>query len=61
VEALKRGVAARTAEIFNSDQGSQFTSEKFTASLGGAQNRDQHGRAGPFAWTTLHRAVVGAR
>ncbi len=32
-EHLRLGLAARSAEIFNSDQGSQFTSEVFTDKL----------------------------
>jgi putative transposase len=33
IEALKRALRRGRPEIFNSDQGSQFTSEKFTAEL----------------------------
>ena len=33
VEAVKRALRRHRAEIFNSDQGSQFTSEKFTGVL----------------------------
>ena len=33
VEALKRALRPGRPEIFNSDQGSQFTSEKFTGEL----------------------------
>lgn len=33
LEALKRALRRGRPEIFNSDQGSQFTSEKFTAEL----------------------------
>ncbi len=36
VTALKRALALGTPEIFNSDQGSQFTSEAFTGVLKGA-------------------------
>ena len=37
VEALKRALRRGRPEIFNSDQGSQFTSEKFTGELVGRQ------------------------
>ena len=37
VEALKRALRRGQPEIFNSDQGSQFTSEKFTGELAGRQ------------------------
>ncbi|MGB7719649.1 MAG: IS3 family transposase [Bryobacteraceae bacterium] len=37
VEALQRALRRGRPEIFNSDQGSQFTSEKFTRELAGRQ------------------------
>jgi len=37
VEALKRALRRGQPDIFNSDQGSQFTSEKFTGELAGRQ------------------------
>ena len=37
VEALKRALRRGRPDIFNTDQGSQFTSEKFTAELAGRQ------------------------
>ena len=37
VEALQRALRRGRPEIFNSDQGSQFTSEKFTGELAGRQ------------------------
>ena len=37
VEALKRALGRGRPDIFNSDQGSQFTSEKFTGELAGRQ------------------------
>ena len=37
IEALKRALGRGRPEIFNSDQGSQFTSEKFTGELAGRQ------------------------
>ena len=47
VEALKRAFRRGRPEIFNSDQGSQFTSEKFTGELesrGIAVSMDGRGR-----------------
>jgi putative transposase len=37
IEALKRALRRGRPEIFNSDQGSQFTSEQFTGELAGRQ------------------------
>ena len=37
IEALKRALRRGRPEIFNSDQGSQFTCEKFTRELAGSQ------------------------
>ncbi len=37
IEALQRALRRGRPEIFNSDQGSQFTSEKFTGELAGRQ------------------------
>ncbi len=37
IEALKRALRRGRPDIFNSDQGSQFTSEKFTGELAGRQ------------------------
>jgi len=37
VEALKRALRRGRPDIFNTDQGSQFTSEKFTGELAGRQ------------------------
>lgn len=37
IEALKRALRRGRPEIFNSDQGSQFTAEKFTGELAGRQ------------------------
>jgi len=47
VEALQRALRRGRPDIFNSDQGSQFTSEKFTGELAGRQiaiSRDGRGR-----------------
>lgn len=48
VEALRRALAVGRPEIFNTDQGSQFTSEAFTGILqeaGVAISMDGQGRA----------------
>ena len=46
VEALSEALARfGKPGIFNSDQGSQFTSEAFTPGAAGSSDRDQHGRA----------------
>ena len=48
-------------EIFNTDQGSQFTSLDFTGVLKNAQEREHphlHGRSGPLHGQHLHRAPV---
>ena len=42
LEALRKALRCGRPEIFNSDQGSQFTSEKFTGELK-TRHRDQHG------------------
>jgi putative transposase len=44
IEALRRALRRGRPEIFNSDQGPQFTSEKFTGELE-ARDRRQHGWA----------------
>ncbi len=44
VETLKRALAKSKPEIFNSDQGSQFTAIECATSFAGEQNPDQYGR-----------------
>ena len=59
---LKRPFARYGApEIFNTDQGSQFTSEGFTSLLHSHGVNDQHGRPGPLDGQRLHRAAVAKR
>ena len=58
VEALKRALRRGRPEIFNSDQGSQFTSERVHRRAGGARHRDQHGRARALPGQHFHRAAV---
>ena len=55
VEALEEALSLHgRPEIFNTDQGSQFTSEDFTA----PQGHDQHGRQGPLHGQHLRRTAV---
>ena len=61
VEALRRALAVGRPEVFNSDQGSQFTSEAFTCILRGARSCDQHGRPGPCVRQYLCRASLAER
>src|SRR5208282_1446387 len=48
IEALQRALRRGRPEIFNSDQGSQFTSEQFTGQLVERQIAISIGRAGPL-------------
>ena len=59
VEALEEALARHgRPEIFNTDQGSQFTSEVFTGVLTRNRDRDQHGRQGCLARQRLRRAAL---
>ena len=58
VEALKCALRRGRPEIFNSDQGSQFTSEKFTGELAARADRHQHGRARTLHGQHFRRAAV---
>ena len=61
VEALEEALARHgKPEIFNTDQGSQFTGEAFTGVLT-TTARDQHGRQGRLARQRLRRAAVAQR
>ena len=57
-DALQRFEAP---EIFNTDQGSQFTSEAFTDVLKNHPHCDQHGWQGPVGGQCVHRAFVAQR
>ncbi len=58
VEALEDALARfGKSEIFNTDQGSQFTSYAFTGVLRAA-DQDQHGRQAALDEQRLHRAAV---
>ena len=45
-------------EIFNTDQGSQFTSDAFTELAHRKRHRHQHGRKGRVARQRVHRALL---
>ena len=58
IEALEEALARYgKPEIFNTDQGSQFTSAAFTDVLK-RRDRDQHGRQGRLARQRLRRAAL---
>ena len=62
VEALEEALARHgTPEIFNTDQGSQFTSLDVHGRADRAQHRDQHGRQGLLARQRVRRAAVAQR
>jgi len=60
IEALRRALDRGRPEIFNSDQGSQFTSDKFTGILAKRGVRHQHGRARALPGQHLYRAAVNS-
>ncbi len=62
VEALEEALATlRQPEIFNTDQGAQFTSELASRRPASARHQDQHGRQGPLRSTTSSSSGCGAR
>ena len=62
VEALEEALARYGApEIFNTDQGAQFTSEAFTDVLKYTRRGDQHGWQGALARQRFRRATVAQR
>ena len=62
VEALEEALARHgKPEIFNTDQGSQFTSAAFTGVLHEQRHRHQHGRQGRLARQRVRRAAVAQR
>ena len=59
VEALEEALFLHgRPEIFNTDQGSQFTSDDFTGTLERPRGHDQHGWQGPLHGQHLRRAAV---
>ena len=62
MEALDEALARwGSPEIFNSDQGSQFTSRDVHGSVGGARHSSEHGRPRPRVGQRVHRAAVAKR
>ena len=58
LEALKRALRRGRPEIFNSDQGPQFTSDDFTGELQAAGHRRQYGWARALPGQHFYRAAV---
>ena len=58
VDALKESLRQGQPEVFNTDQGSQFTSLEFTSGTAGTRGEDQHGREGAVQRQHLRGAVV---
>ena len=56
--ALEAAFRFGQPEIWNSDQGSQFTSRRFSGAAEKARHLDQHGWPGPRARQRFHRAAV---
>ena len=59
VEALREAMDRHgPPEMFNTDQGVQFTSAAFVGELASARRSDQHGRQGAIPGQHFHRAAV---
>ena len=56
--ALEAAFRFGQPEIWNSDQGSQFTSPEFSGAAEEARHLDQHGWTGPCPGQRFHRAPV---
>ena len=62
IEALEEALAKHgRPEIFNSDQGSQFSQPRFHARAARCESLDQHGRQGRLARQRVRRAAVAQR
>jgi len=61
LEALEEALSWGTPEIFNTDQGVQYTAAAFTGRLAAAGRRDQHGRPRSGVGQRVHRALVEKR
>ena len=62
VETLEDALARHgKPEVFNTDQGSQFTGTAFTGVLAKQRHCDQHGRQGRMAGQCVRRAAVAQR
>ena len=60
ISALEEALSISTPEIFNTDQGSQFTAKAFTSSLDDRRMRSAWMAEGE-PWTTCSSSVSGAR
>ena len=58
LEALEEALGGGTPEIFNTDQGVQYTAEAFTGRLGGGGRGGQHGRSWPLDGQRVRGAFV---
>ncbi len=58
VETLKRALKKGKPEIFNSDQGSQFTAIECAKSFAGEQNPDQYGRTRTLFRQYFRRTIM---
>ena len=62
IEALEEAISCYgTPQIFNTDQGSQFTSDEFTRDSQEPQHQDQHGRTRPLDGQRVHREALEER
>ena len=59
VDVLKEALSQRQPEIFNTDQGVQFTCREFTRPVGGGGGEDQHGTEKGARWTTCSWSGCG--
>ena len=57
IEALDESLSISKPEIFNTDQGSQFTAQSFHLAAGRRRDRDQHGWSRPRAGQRVHRTL----
>ena len=60
-EMLEAALATGTPEVFNTDQGVQFTAGAWTGRLESAGVSGEHGRSGSKAWTTCSWNGCGGR
>ena len=60
VAALEEALSKGRPQIFNTDQGSQFTSEAFTQHAAGARRSSEHGRQGPVHGQRLRGTAVAS-
>ena len=61
IEALEAVIGYGTPQIFNTDQGVQFTSAAFTERVSGVRGRSVRWTAAGGAWTTCSSNGCGGR